>query len=118
MLIAFPLFWKAIGTFLGGLVSEQQSIGHIVPAMGRKVLLPQMFRPAETAENRPDQVVLGLALVGRMIHGKAGKDVSYPFLNLLYLPVIQGLPLGHFGDGFIEKASGKQTALEYRFFTH
>ena len=64
-LVTLPFFYEQVGADFCRSVREQQTVGHIFPAAGAEVLLPQARRPSEAFENGPDQIVLGLALVRR-----------------------------------------------------
>ena len=63
--VAPPFADDAVGAALRRVVGEQQPIGNVLATARRKVLLTQARGPPESFENRPDQVFLGLALVGR-----------------------------------------------------
>ena len=64
VLVTIPVRDNSVGWLLGGLVSEQQSVRHIVSSACREVLLPETCRSAEACQNGPDQIVLGLAFIG------------------------------------------------------
>src|ERR1700730_3516016 len=65
-LVASPFLRSGVGSGLCCAVPKEQPVGHILPAARCKVLLTQGFGPSESAEDRPDQVVLGLAFVREM----------------------------------------------------
>ena len=62
--IALPFLGEGVGTVLGLCVGEQQAVGHVLPALSSEVLLSQARCPPEVSKNRPDQIILSLALVG------------------------------------------------------
>ena len=64
-LVALPLLGEAVGPALRRIVSEQQAVRHILPAVCAQVLLSQARRPPKPCEDGPDQIILGLAFVGR-----------------------------------------------------
>ena len=69
--VASPVLSDLVGTLLCGSISEQQAVWHVFSSARRQILLPEAFRPAEPGQHRPDQIVFGLAFVGRKVRGEA-----------------------------------------------
>ena len=74
--VALPLLGEAVRPVLRGAVGEQQAVRHVLASVRREVLLPEAGSPAEPRQHRPDQVILGLALVGRQIRREAVEQVT------------------------------------------
>ncbi len=76
-LITLPFLGETVGAVLRRSVREQQAIGRILSPVSGEVLLPQTRRPPELHENRPDQIVLGLALIGRTGNREAIENIPH-----------------------------------------
>ena len=74
--VAPPFLCEAVGAVLRRLIREQQAVGYVIDAPRGQVLLAQAPCPSETAEYRPDQVILGLALVRPLRGWKAVEYLS------------------------------------------
>ena len=75
-LVALPFLGKAIGAVLRRLIGKQQAIGYVLPAVSGEVLLAKAHRPPELSKDRPDQIVFGLALIGRLPRREAVDNVT------------------------------------------
>ena len=93
-LVALPLLGKAVGLALRRFVREQQAVRHVHPAVCAQVLLSQARRPPEPCEDGPDQIVLGLAFVGRCGGREAVADRAQRSLEVFKRRVVQFLPVG------------------------
>lgn len=111
-LVTFPLLGESVGPVLRHIVSEQQSIGNVFPAPEREILLAQARPPAEPVQDRPDQVVLGLALVGRVRGREAVEYRSKRSFEGVERRIVEGQPVGRPRNGFGEEITGEQAALE------
>ena len=107
-------FRHAEGTGLGAGVAEQQAIRHIFPPHGAQVLLPQVGRPAEAGENRPDQVVFCVALVGARC-AATGERLENALCfgdEGVELVLAQGAPLWQFADRVPQVVRREQAAVD------
>ena len=93
------------------LVSEQQAVRDVIDAPRRQILLPQARCPSETVQDRPDQIILGLALVRPLPVGTV-EDLSQSVLDTVEGSISEGLPLIEFDDRFPEKIAREQSAVE------
>ena len=105
MTIPTPLIVLGVGCGLGVGVGEQQAVGDGVPARHRQVLLAQRVFPAEGIQDRPDEVVLGLALVGLGVLGEGVGDFDEPCPQG---PGVDGLVGRLRLDGFAEVVSAEE----------
>ena len=85
-LVALPFLKETVGPVLALLIGEQEAVRHIHHSLGREVLLAQPFGPAELPQHGPDQVVLGLALVGRPRGREAGRKFRRALLPVRPAP--------------------------------
>ena len=72
--IPLPLIAMRIGGGFGFGISKQQAVRHIIAPANRQVLLAERFSPAKRAQNRPDEIILGLALVRLVALRKGGSN--------------------------------------------
>ena len=110
--VAPPFADDAVGAALRRVVGEQQPIGNVLATARRKVLLTQARGPPESFENRPDQVFLGLALVGRSRDREIVEQVAQRGLETIERRLVQSPPVGKPGDRSAEKVLGEKTSLE------
>ena len=75
VLIAGPGLGDLIGPLLRRGIREQHSVRYVFLAARRQILFPETLRPAKTVQYRPDQIVFGLAFIGRAVRGEVG---DYP----------------------------------------
>ena len=108
--VALPLLGQGVGAGLRVFVGEQQAVRHVGAAAGAQVLLPQTLRPAEACEHGPDQVVLGLPLVGRALDGEAREERAEVAFEGGERRVVERLPVRRFGDGDAQEVVGEQAA--------
>ena len=99
--VALPLFRKGVGFRLCRRVGKQQAVRHIVPALGRQVLLSQALGPAELAQHLPDQIILGLTLIRGLICRKRRKNAAQIGGNPFYSGIGKSLPVGVARDRFV-----------------
>ena len=117
-LVTPPPLGNAVGAVLLGLSGEQQPVGHILAAPSAEVLLPQGRGPTEPRQNRPDQVVLRLALVGRPGRRKAVEYVPDAGLEAVERGPVDGFPFGLPRDGLAQEIVSEQGPLERRGGAH
>src|SRR6202035_3462316 len=77
--VAPPLLREGVGLHLPCIVLEEKPVGHVLAAARREILLAKARRPSQPGQDRPDEVILGLAL----IRGLRGRK------SLEYAPEIQ-----------------------------
>ena len=118
VLITPPVLVKTVGTIRGGIVGEQQSVRHVFPAARREILLAETCRPAEACQHRPDQIVLGLALVGRADGREAREYLPQARLKPVKQLVADGWPVGCLDDGIAQKIFSEKTSLEWSGAVH
>ena len=111
-LVALPFLPEIVGAVLRRLVGEQQAVRYVIEAPRGEVLLAQARRPSEAGQDRPDQIVLGLALVRRLRGRKPVEDLSQRLLDAVERGVREELPLVEFSDGGPEKVGREQSAVE------
>ena len=92
--VAFPLLGKPVGVVFGRVVGEQQAVGHVFAAARGEVLLAQARGPAERGQHRPDQVILGLALVRRSDGREAREEVSQSGFKIVEVRIGDRSPVG------------------------
>ena len=102
-------FGQSDGAGLGRGVREQQAVRHIGTARGTQLLLAQAGVPAEMEQDGPDQVVFGLALIGRAAGREPGQDVARRGREIVQRRGVERLPLRQFVDRRGEKIFGEQT---------
>ena len=112
VLVALPLLGEAVRPVLRGAVGEQQSVRHVFASARREVLLPEAGCPAEPRQHRPDQVILGLALVGRQSRRKAVEQATQRGLEVCESLVGQVPPVRKLSDRFSKEVLGEQAPLE------
>ena len=98
--ITFPFFPESVGSCLRCSIGEKKPIRHVITASSGKVLLPKADGPAHAGKNRPDQVILGLAFVGRLRDGKAVVYFIQVGLQRLKGSSVDRGPVCKAGDGF------------------
>ena len=111
-LVAFALLGEAVSPVLCCFVREQQAVRHILSAICAQVLLSQAHRPPEPCEDGPDQIILGLAFVGRCGGQESVADRAQRSLKVFNRPVVQYLPVGQFGDGGAKEIAGEEAPLK------
>ena len=104
------------GPALRAIVGEQEPVGHVPAAGGAEILLPQMRRPAQLLQRRPDEVVLGFGLVRAGSPGEALEGLSKAGFDLAQSFVGQIAPGRQFAEGLriVEKVRGEQAAANGR----
>ena len=112
VLVTPPLLGEGVGAALRCFVREQQAVRHVLAAGCTQILLPQARRPAQGRENGPDQVVFGLALVGRTSEGEAIEDSPQRGSEGFERSVVERLPVGRLGNRVTQKIVGEEAALE------
>ena len=112
VLVALPLLGEAVRPVLRGAVGEQQAVRHVFASARREVLLPEAGCPAEPRQHRPDQVILGLALVGRQSRREAVEQATQRGLEVCECFVVQVPPVAKLGDRFSKEVLGEQAPLE------
>ena len=112
MAVALPLVGEAVGAVLRGTVREQQAVRHVVAADRRQVLLPEVGRPAEPRQHRPDQVVLGLALVGGQVRGEAVQPGLQRGLKVVKGRRRHVVPVGKLIDRFPEETLREEATVK------
>ena len=117
-LVAPPFLGETVGAVLCLIVREQQAIGYILPAVWAQILLTQTRRPAQPRKDRPDQIVFGLAFVGRSGEGEVLEDRPQRGCEAVEIRVVNGLPVGSLGNGLAEEVVGEKAALECGVDTH
>ena len=114
-----PLLPEAVGAIFHRVGGEQESVGDVLPAPWGEVLLAETCRPAEEAmQDGPDQVVLGLALVGGVRGRKTVECRPERGIEVVELRIVELRPIGRLDSGLGEEIAGEQTALEYVPDTH
>ena len=111
-LVAPPFLGEAVGLALRRFVREQQAVRHVHPAVCAQVLLSQARRPPKPCEDGPDQIILGLAFVGRYGGREAVADRAQRGLEVFKRRVVQFLPVGRSGDGVAQEIAGEEAPLE------
>ena len=107
-LVAPPFLGEAVGLALRCFVREQQAVRHVHPAVYAQVLLPQARRPPKPCEDGPDQIILGLAFVGRYGGREAVEDRAQRGLEVFQRRIVQFLPVGQSGDGVAQEIAGRR----------
>ena len=110
--VAPPFLEETVGPVLALRIGEQQAVGHIHHALGREVLLAEPFGPAKQPENGPDQVVLGLAFVGRSAGREAGEDVIQPGFERVERSLVERLPVVRLRNRHAKKIAREKAALK------
>ena len=112
-LVAPPLLGKGIRTILHRLVGEQQPVGNVLPTLGGQVLLAEARVPPEEVEDRPDQILFGLALVGGPRDGKTFEQRPERSTETVDNFVVERQPIRRPNSGFIQEIAGEQAPLEH-----
>ena len=112
VLVTPPVLGEGVGAALRRLVREQQTIRHVLPAGCAQILLPQARRPAQSRENGPDQIVLGLALVGRLVDRESLEDDAQRSFETVEPADVERLPVIRLGNGFAQEIVCEEAALE------
>ena len=86
--------------------------------MSGKVLLPKTRRPPELRKDRPDQIVFGLAFIGRTGDGEDVENVPGGGFEGVELTIIDNLSVGCSDDRFANKIVGEKTSMERIIDTH
>ena len=102
---------KGVCFRLRGGVLKQKAVRNVVAPFGGKVLLPQTGGPAKPGEDRPDQVIFGLALVLRFRCRELGENSAKIGGQGVDFGVGQKLPVGNARDRFLKEVGGKQAPL-------
>ena len=88
-------------------------VRHILSAAGGEVLLAEARVPAEAPKDGPDQIVLGLALVGGARGGEAGEHRSVGDFEVVERLVVERCPIGGTDDGFGKEIADEEAAVEH-----
>ena len=81
-------------------------------------MLPKTRRPPELRKDRPDQIVFGLAFIGRTGDGEDVENVPGGGFEGVELTIIDNLPVGRSDDRFANKIVGEKTSMERIIDTH
>ena len=111
-LVAPPFLGEAVGLALRRFIREQQAVRHVHPAVCVQVLLSQARRPPKPYEDGPDQIIFGLAFVGRCGGREAVEDRAQRGLEFFQRRVVQFLPVGRSGDGVAQEIAGEEAPLK------
>ena len=117
-LIALPFLGEAIGTVLSGGVCEQQAVGYVLAALGGEVLLAKTRLPPELQDDRPDQIVFGLAFIGRLRHWEAVENVTGGGLEGVERVGVKFPPVVQTSDRIAKEIVGEETSLEWGSDSH
>ena len=110
--VALPVLGKAVGPVLRGHVREQQTVRHVLPAGCAQILLLQACRPAEPLEDRPDQIVFGLTLVGGNRRLESHRRSSAVRLRDRRAQRRRSRANPSLGNGVAQEIVGEEAALE------
>ena len=97
--VTLPLFGKAVGAVLGRIVRKQQAVGHVFHAVGRQVLPAKARSPSEQSEYGPDQVFLGIRLVGFSLGRKPVENLPKRPVENIHGLRVESLPVRQLGYG-------------------
>ena len=81
-------------------------------------MLPKTRRPTELSKDRPDQIVFGLAFIGRTGDGEDIENVPCGRFEGVELTIVDHLPVGRSDDRFANKIIGEKTSMERIIDTH
>ena len=105
-----PERWTCASPDVG--VVSVELVRHVFAAVGGEILLPEAGCPSESRQHWPDQIILGLALVGRQLRREAIEQATQRGLEVCESLVGQVPPVAKLGDRFSKEVLGEQTPLE------
>ena len=117
-LVALPFLGEAVGAVLRRVVREQQAVGHVLAAVSGEVLLAKMRRPPELSKDRPDQIVFGLAFIGRLRHWEAVENVTGGGFEGVERVGVKFPPVVQTSDRIAKEIVGEETSLEWGSDAH
>src|SRR6185437_5543471 len=98
---------------VGVLVGEHQAVGHVLPPAGAEVLLRKHMLPADRSQEREDEFLLGLGLVGsRQSHQLIEQPPDF-LSRERHTGAVEAPPSFLFEDALAEEVTREQSALNH-----
>ena len=103
VLVPLPRFPKSISQRLCFGIREEQSVRDIVSSFHGEILLAERINPANSVQNRPNQIVFGLALACRLAQRQFFEDRAEIGVQPINSRIIERYSFGRSANSFREE---------------
>jgi len=111
MLIPLPRFPELVSQRLCFRIREEQAVRNVVPSFHRQILLAERINPADPTQNRPNQIVFGLALARRLAERQFTERPAEIGVQQIDSCVVKREPFGRAPYSFGQEIAREQNSL-------